>query len=44
MAKVLMRASENELKNVFVMKLSAQSLNIYKMALHPAKPTSSRRL
>ena len=44
MAKKLMKTSENKLNNVFVMKLNAQSLNIYKVTLNPAKPTSSGTL
>ena len=39
-----MKILENELKNVFVMKLNEQSLKIYKTALHSAKPTFSRKL
>ena len=37
MAEIIMKTSRNELKNVFVMKLSEQSLNINKIALHPVK-------
>ena len=44
MAPMLMKGSEIDLKNVFGMKLNAQSLNIYKITLHSAKPTSIRRL
>ena len=44
MAEIIMKTSKNELKNVFVMKLNAQSLNIYKIALHPAETSFSRRL
>ena len=36
MAKMLVKTSENELKTVFVMKLNAKSLKIYKTALHSA--------
>ena len=43
MAKILIKTSEHEINNVF-MKLNARCLNIYKITLHPAKPTSSRRL
>ena len=44
MGKILMKTSENELKNMFVLKVNAQSLNIYKIILHPAKPASIIRL
>ena len=44
MAKMLTKTSKHELKNVFVMKLNAQNLNMYKITLPPAKPTSRRRL
>ena len=40
MAKMLMKASENELKTMFVIKFNAQSLNIHKTTLHPGKPSS----
>ena len=36
MAKMLVKTSENELKTVFVMKLNANSLKIYKTTLHSA--------
>ena len=35
---MLMKASENELKNLLVMKLSALSLTIYKTTFHQATP------
>ena len=44
MIKVVMETSENELKNVFVMKLNAHSLNIYNITLHPGKFIASKRL
>ena len=44
MAKMLIKTSENELENIFVIKLNAQSLNIYNITLHPAKSTSTREL
>ena len=44
MAKKLIKTPENELKNVFVMKLNELSLNTYKVTLNPAKPTSSGTL
>ena len=38
-----MKASKNELKNMFVMKLNAKSFKVYKTTLQLEKPTSSRR-
>ena len=39
-----MKTPKNELKNVFVMKLNAQSLNSKKTILHSAKRILSRKL
>ena len=44
MAKILLKTSENELRNVSVVGLRAQSLNIYYINLDILKPTSSRKL
>ena len=41
-AKMLMKIPQDELKNVFAMKLNVQSLRIYKTTLHSAKPIFSR--
>ena len=41
---MLMNTSKNELKNMFVTKLNAHSLKIYKITLHPAQHASSTGL